>query len=165
MLPNSTPITDGTAGNGGTQSHADTVLIPDSIPMARRPPSPESPKPYVPADRSRTSFFRAPDAPPTEPLYAQDLVRYARDFNKTQDICRLHLWEKTRERREAKPRMMRFTISDILIAYISLGYSSVDNAALVHTVTCFGARERVSFLFAAFLLPALSLEWRAKCLV
>lgn len=133
--------------------------------MARRPPSPESPKPYVPADRSRTSFFRAPDAPPTEPLYAQDLVRYAREFNRTQEICRLHLWEKTRERREDKPRMVRFTIPDVLTAYIALGYSSVDRVALVHTVTCFGARERVSLLFAALLPPVLSLEWRLKRLV
>lgn len=108
----------------------------------RRPPSPESPKPYIPADRSRTSFFRPTDAAPAPLLFAGDLVRYARDFNKTQETCRLHIWEKTRERREDKPRMMRFTIPDVLTAYLSLGYSRLDNAAIVLTVTAFGPREK-----------------------
>jgi hypothetical protein len=82
-------------------------------------------------------------------------VRYARECNKTQDTCRLHIWEKTRERREDKPRMLRFTIPDVLTAYISLGYSSTDNAALVHMVTCFGPRERVSSCYLSALLGGL----------
>lgn len=73
-------------------------------------------------------------------------MRYARDFNKTQETCRLHIWEKTRERREDKPRMMRFTIPDVLTAYLSLGYSRLDNAAIVLTVTAFGPREKVGLV-------------------
>ncbi|KAJ2936552.1 hypothetical protein H1R20_g539, partial [Candolleomyces eurysporus] len=112
------------------RSHLDANYRRDSR-KGRRAPSPESPKPYVPADRARTSFFRLPDSDPAPPLYAEDLVRYAREFNKTQQSCRLHIWEKTRGRREDAPRILRFTIPDVLIAYLTLGYSSSDKTAIV----------------------------------
>ncbi|KAF5325708.1 hypothetical protein D9611_000165 [Ephemerocybe angulata] len=122
-------------------THLDTNYRRDNR-KRRRAPSPESPKPYVPADRTRTSFFRAQDAEPAPVLYAEGLVQYAREFNKTQETCRLHIWEKTRDRREDKPRMLRFSIPDVLVAYLSLGYSSSDKAAIVHLVTVFGPREK-----------------------
>ncbi|RXW12391.1 hypothetical protein EST38_g13462 [Candolleomyces aberdarensis] len=122
-------------------SHLDANYRRDSR-KGRRAPSPESPKPYVPADRARTSFFRLPDSDPAPPLYAEDLVRYAREFNKTQQSCRLHIWEKTRGRREDASRILRFTIPDVLIAYLTLGYSSADKTAIVQMLSAFGPRER-----------------------
>ena len=70
-------------------------------------------------------------------------MRYAREFNKTQQKCRLHIWEKTRGRREDAPRILRFTIPDVLTAYLTLGYSSTDKAAIVQMLSAFGPRERV----------------------
>lgn len=70
-------------------------------------------------------------------------MRYARQFNNTQQKCRLHIWEKTRGRRQDTPRILRFTIPDVLTAYLTLGYSSADKAAIVQMLTAFGPRERV----------------------
>jgi len=39
--------------------------------------------------------------------------------------------------------MLRFSIPDVLIVYLSLGYASGDKSALVRMAAAFGPRERV----------------------
>ncbi|EAU91368.2 hypothetical protein CC1G_07403 [Coprinopsis cinerea okayama7 len=108
----------------------------------RRPPSPESPQPYVPVEKTPTTFFPPEDL--QGPLVAFDgLVPFVREYNKADKPCRLHIWERTREQRQERPRMLRFTIPDVLTAYISLGSpAATNNTVIVQTVTAFGPRER-----------------------
>ncbi|TFK25478.1 hypothetical protein FA15DRAFT_349176 [Coprinopsis marcescibilis] len=110
----------------------------------RRPPSPESPKPYVPGEKQRTSFFASSESLPRVTL--DGLTVYTREFNQAQKEakkpCRLHIWERTKGKgREQRPQTMRFTIPDVLTAYIKLGYTGADSVAIVQMLTAFGPRE------------------------
>ncbi|KAH6914123.1 hypothetical protein BKA70DRAFT_655568 [Coprinopsis sp. MPI-PUGE-AT-0042] len=114
----------------------------------RRPPSPESPKPYVPAEKVRVSFFPPPEEQENEgaPVTLDTLVAFTRQFNKPQKEAkkplRLHIWQRAKEQgHERRPRMMRFTIPEVMTAFITLGYHP-NNTVLVQTVAVFGFRER-----------------------
>ena len=114
------------------------------ISFLRRPSpgSPGSPQPYVALERKDTSLFPMMEDD-EEPLRADGLANYIRDFNRT-NKCKLRLWRKTRGTPLTnQPTILRFGIPDVLIAYLSLVYA--PNSVLVcESVTFFAPRERVS---------------------
>jgi hypothetical protein len=108
----------------------------------RRSPSPESPQPYVALKRKDTSLFPPVDDG-AEPLCAEGLVNYIRDFNRI-NKCKLHLWRKTRVAPLVdQPTVLRFGIPDVLIAYLSLVYTPMDSILICESVTFFAPREKV----------------------
>ncbi|KAJ6499425.1 hypothetical protein C8R45DRAFT_821352 [Mycena sanguinolenta] len=109
----------------------------------RRPPSPDSPQPYVPFDKRGTSLFPvASDDPP--PLRSDELADYIREFNRT-NSCKLHIWTRIRGGTElGNPAVVRFTIRDVLVCYITMAYTSQDPVLVIETVTAFGPREKKS---------------------
>jgi hypothetical protein len=132
----------------------------------KRPLSPVgSPQPYIPSPPRTSSLF-----PPIDDelpcLRAEGLVEYIREFNRGdiksppspgtsesfQPKCRLCLWSRTRSPQPDRsmngpppkltsPIILRFTIEDVLTAYVSLVYSRLEDPLLVESVTAFGPRE------------------------
>lgn len=43
------------------------------------------------------------------------------------------------------PTVLRFTVSDVMTAYVSLVFGSKEDPLMVENVTVFGPRERVCF--------------------
>ncbi|KAJ6593771.1 hypothetical protein B0H19DRAFT_1091943 [Mycena capillaripes] len=109
----------------------------------RRPPSPESPQPFIPYDKRSTSLFPVTnDDPP--PLQADDLPDYIREFNQAHS-CKLHIWTRIRGATQlSNPAIVRFTIRDVLVCYITMAYSLGDPTLLTESVTAFGPREKKS---------------------
>jgi hypothetical protein len=107
----------------------------------RRPPSPESPKPYQSSPRPTSSLF--PEAE-DDPLRLEGLPDYIRDFNKTHQ-SKLHIW--TRGARSSDqltpPVVVRFTVHDVVTMFISLGHGPDLSTLVIETVTAFGPRETV----------------------
>jgi hypothetical protein len=110
----------------------------------RRPPSPESPQPYVSFQPKTASLFPiSADEPP--PLQVDGLSDYIRDFNQTKPY-KLHVWSRTKgSPKFSNPVVVRFTIREVLTAFITLSYSDDNPILIVQTVTAFGPRERVGF--------------------
>lgn len=135
----------------------------------KRPLSPVgSPQPYVPPPaRSSTLFSPPEDDPP--PLRAESLVGYVRSFNKgslpefkqppvplVPDIeqipvpkCNLAIWSRVRRSGETpkitklcSPVILRFTIAEVLTAYVSLVFAREEDPLVIEKVTAFGPRER-----------------------
>lgn len=132
----------------------------------KRPLSPVgSPQPYIPPPPRTSSLF-----PPIEDelpcLRAEGLVEYIREFNRGdiklppspgtseffQPKCRLCLWSRTRSPqidrsmngsrpKLTSPTILRFTIEDVLTAYVSLVFARLEDPLLVESVTAFGPRE------------------------
>ncbi|KAF7362006.1 hypothetical protein MVEN_00545800 [Mycena venus] len=93
----------------------------------RRPPSPESPQPRSPIPFGLTS----------------SLV-YIREFNQTHS-CKLHIWTRTRGATQlSNPAVVRFTIRDVLVCYVTMAYSPEDPVLATESVTAFGPREKKS---------------------
>ncbi|KAJ7124888.1 hypothetical protein C8R44DRAFT_618601 [Mycena epipterygia] len=112
--------------------------------IIRRPPSPvESPQPYIPYDKRSTSLFpAASDEPPN--LRADELPDYIREFNQTHS-CKLHIWTRIRGSTQlGNPAVVRFTIRDVLVCYVTLGYAQGDPVLVTESVTAFGPREKKS---------------------
>jgi len=109
----------------------------------RRPPSPESPQPYVPYDKRSASLFpAATDDPPS--LRADELPDYIREFNRTHS-CKLHIWTRIRGATQlSNPAIVRFTIRDVLVCYVTMEYSASDPVLVTESVTAFGPREKKS---------------------
>lgn len=132
----------------------------------KRPLSPVgSPQPYIPPPPRTSSLF-----PPIEDelpsLRGEGLAEYIREFNRG-DIksppspgssesfrpkCRLYLWSRTRspqpdrsmngpQSKLTSPAVLRFTIEDVLTAYVSLVFTRLEDPLLVESVTAFGPRE------------------------
>lgn len=115
--------------------------------VSRRPPSPESPQPYIAPESKSASLFPVIPENDMLPLKIHDLEAYIRDFNASSP-SRLHLWKSTRSsgsRRLDNPVVLRLTIRDVLVAYITFGYTLDNPTLIVESVTCFGPRERVRF--------------------
>ncbi|KAJ7594839.1 hypothetical protein C8J56DRAFT_450169 [Mycena floridula] len=108
----------------------------------RRPPSPESPQPYVnTGDGQPASLF-----PPTNesPLEIDGLEEYIRQFNKSHP-ARLHIWTSTSGTPKLEsPVALRFAMLDVFTAYVALGYSRERPVLILETVAVFGPRERRS---------------------
>ncbi|KAJ7045387.1 hypothetical protein C8F04DRAFT_1024994 [Mycena alexandri] len=109
----------------------------------RRPPSPPSPQPYIPYDKRGSSLFPpTTDDPP--PLRADELPNYIREFNQT-GSCKLHIWTRIRGATQlSNPVIVRFTIRDVLVCYITMAYTSAEPILLTESVTAFGPREKKS---------------------
>ncbi|KAJ3848448.1 hypothetical protein EV368DRAFT_49276 [Lentinula lateritia] len=109
----------------------------------RRPPSPESPQPYTVIERQSSSLFPV-TKDDVAPLKSPELIEYIRQFNKKNSSYKLGIWQGTRSStRDLKnPAILRFTIKDVLTAYVTVSYTSNDFVLLVESVTTFGPRER-----------------------
>jgi hypothetical protein len=119
-----------------------SCFLPRMTNVYRRPPSAESPEPYVAVERRRKSLFPELEAG-TEPLRAEGLEAYIGLFNGTSE-CKMHLWRKTRGTPlTEQPIILRFMVPDVLVAYVSV---VSDGVLLSESVTFFGPRERVSML-------------------
>ncbi|KAJ7078926.1 hypothetical protein B0H15DRAFT_924734 [Mycena belliarum] len=109
----------------------------------RRPPSPESPQPYIPYDKRGPSLFPVLDDG-LPPLQAEGLVDYIREFNQTHS-SKLHIWTRIRGSTQlGNPAVVRFTIRDVLVCYITMAYSHKDPVLVTESVTAFGPREKKS---------------------
>ncbi|KAF7983251.1 hypothetical protein HWV62_22870 [Athelia sp. TMB] len=113
----------------------------------RRPPSPESPQPYVVFQPKTSSLFPVSSDDPA-PLRVDDLPDYIRDFNRS-NPSKLHIWSPQKHQsREGKqlsaPIILRFTIRDVLTAFVTLGFTDENTVLVTQTVTAFGPRERKS---------------------
>ena len=112
--------------------------------LIRRPPSPESPQP------SRTFQPEAPllSFQPQEdpPLQRVGLVEYIKEYNKNHPGVRLHVWSSSPRPHGGdlpSPATIRFTIRDVVVVYLTLGYTVPDATVIVEGVTTFGPREKV----------------------
>ena len=85
------------------------------------------------------------DEPLQRPLQVNGLSDYIRNFNKT-NLYKLHIWSRIKGSTTfSNPVVVRFTIPDVLTAFITLSYSDNHPALITQTVTAFGPRERVGF--------------------
>ncbi|KAG1870396.1 hypothetical protein C8R48DRAFT_82250 [Suillus tomentosus] len=126
-----------------------------------------SPQPYIPPPPRTSSLFpHIDDELPC--LRAEGLVEYIREFNRGdiklhpspgtseafQPKCKLCLWSRTRSPpldrsmnhstprlKLTSPAILRFTIEDVLTAYVSLVFICLEDPLLVESVTVFGPRE------------------------
>ncbi|KAJ7287718.1 hypothetical protein C8J57DRAFT_1049273 [Mycena rebaudengoi] len=109
--------------------------------IGRRPPSPESPQPYVPQDKRSASLFPMPTG---DPLRVGELPAYIREFNQSHS-AKLHIWTRTRGSTQlSNPAVVRFTIRDVVVCYIRSTYSAEDPVLITESVTAFGPRETKS---------------------
>ncbi|KAJ7783002.1 hypothetical protein B0H16DRAFT_1298303 [Mycena metata] len=124
-------------------AHALFVLHLRFQALSRRPPSPPSPQPYIPYDKRGSSLFPpTTDDPP--PLRADELANYIREYNRTSS-CKLHIWTRIRGATQlSNPVIVRFTIRDVLVCYITMAYTAADPILLTESVTAFGPREKKS---------------------
>ncbi|KAJ7129843.1 hypothetical protein C8R43DRAFT_1090060 [Mycena crocata] len=109
----------------------------------RRPPSPESPQPYIPYEKRSTSLFPSGnDDPPA--LRVEELADYIREFNGTRS-SKLHIWTRIRGSTQlSNPVVVRFTIRDVLVSYVTMAYTQDDPVLVTESVTAFGPREKKS---------------------
>lgn len=135
----------------------------------KRPLSPVgSPQPYIPPPVRSSSLFSPPEDDPL-PLRAESLVEFVCSFNRGTlpefkelpvppdpgnellpplPKCKLVIWSRTKRGRQnetselSSPTVLRFTISDVLTAYVSLVFRSEEDPLVVENVTVFGPRER-----------------------
>ncbi|TFK54049.1 hypothetical protein OE88DRAFT_1624438 [Heliocybe sulcata] len=113
----------------------------------RRAPSPESPQPYHSFQPKSTFLFPVLEHE-TTPLKVDDLASYIRDFNRTPEHthCKLHIWTPTGNKIQkiGNPAIVRFTIRDVLTAYVTAAHDPDTRVLAVETVTAFGPREKKS---------------------
>lgn len=108
--------------------------------VPRRPPTPESPRPFVEEPQSTVLFPQVEE--PTQ-LYRKDrLIEYLQEFNNS-NSSKVQIWQKHRglEQSNEHPTVLRFTIPDVFTAYIHLEYA--PSRLGVESVTAFGPREKV----------------------
>lgn len=134
--------------------------------IRKRPPSPVgSPQPYVPPPARSSSLFSPPEDDPP-PLRAESLVGYIRSFNKGSlpefkqppvppipgieqipvPTCNLAIWSRIKRSDQSTklsiPVILRFTIADVLTAYVSLIFEKEEDPLVIEKATAFGPRER-----------------------
>jgi len=109
----------------------------------RRPPSPESPQPYASFQPKTISLFPiSTDESP--PLQLDGFINYIRDFNQSKPY-KLHIWTRTKNSTTlSNPVIVRFTIQDVLTAFVTLSYSDDNPILITEAVTAFGPREMKS---------------------
>ncbi|KAI0051255.1 hypothetical protein FA95DRAFT_1512746 [Auriscalpium vulgare] len=118
----------------------------------RRSLTPESPKPYPVFQAKAPSLFPVPH-PETPPLALGELAAYIREFNATHaPKALLNVWlpSPTSPRALSVPVILRLSIPDVFMAYITLGHAVGEGNALppgrkpliVENVTAFGSREK-----------------------
>ncbi|THG98789.1 hypothetical protein EW026_g3464 [Hermanssonia centrifuga] len=108
-----------------------------------RPPSPESPQPFRAFQPKATSLF-PPDLPQVA-LQLDELIEYIKESNKSNSY-RLHIWSPSAHSNDGKlpsPVIVRFTIRDVVIVYLTLGCVTPNSTIIVEGATAFGPREKV----------------------
>ena len=105
----------------------------------RRQPSPESPRVYVAEAPKPTSRFPPNDLPP---LRLDELADYLRDFNRTHVKIKAHVVAADRYRKLSCPLLLRFSIRDALVVFLSLDEAD-GKSLLVENATAFASREQV----------------------
>ncbi|KAF5389434.1 hypothetical protein D9757_004310 [Collybiopsis confluens] len=110
----------------------------------RRAPSPESPQPYTGVAEDQDCSLFPLSKQDVVALKRQDLIEYVREFNKGPVSGKLGIWQATRSAsREIKnPGILRFSVKDVLTAYLTVSCCGDDPALLVENVTAFGPREK-----------------------
>ncbi|KII92858.1 hypothetical protein PLICRDRAFT_102628 [Plicaturopsis crispa FD-325 SS-3] len=112
----------------------------------RRPPSPESPQPFVSTRPKTASLFPVSDEDPTS-LRLDELPNYIREFNRSfRPTKSLHVWTRSKpppavKKLSSGPVLLRFAIKNTITAFVTLGFSQEDPTLVVETVTAFGPRE------------------------
>ncbi|OSD01257.1 hypothetical protein PYCCODRAFT_1436473 [Trametes coccinea BRFM310] len=107
----------------------------------RRPPSPASPQPYR-ATEPKSSALLLHEDENVEPLGLDGLPAYIRQHNKS-NHHKLHVVAPRKDRPLQCPIVLRFTIPDVAVVYLTLNRSTAEQAALVvESATAFGPREQ-----------------------
>jgi hypothetical protein len=118
-------------------------------PRHRRSPSPDSPQPYQPPNVKQMSSF--PDLTEDEnPLSTSDIKTYIRRFNSTPrtSSVKMTIWSSTKPGPKRRHKfgsvvVLRLTITNVLVAYLTLDNDPAAEALIVESVRCFGPRETV----------------------
>ncbi|KXN90209.1 hypothetical protein AN958_04699 [Leucoagaricus sp. SymC.cos] len=107
----------------------------------RRPPSPASPQPYISkAPQEPTAF--PPPSNNVQPLLGEDLASFIKEYNQERGT-KLHIWQRAvDEPRTDRPKLLRFTIPDVVTVYISIGYQGPNGNILIENMTAFAPREK-----------------------
>jgi hypothetical protein len=116
----------------------------------RRSLSPGSPQPYQPSRDGPPDLF-PPLRDGDTALSADRLAAFIREFNTTIRFpaAKLALWSPvrpTRSRPQARlpdSPILRLTIADVLVAYVTLDHDPDAPALAVESVNCFSPREKV----------------------
>ncbi|GLB37234.1 putative regulator medusa [Lyophyllum shimeji] len=103
----------------------------------RRAPSPDSPQPYI-GDEEKTRRLFPDPGDDAAALKIEGLSDYIKDFNRTHE-WKLHLWRRTRG--DQSRTVVRFRITDVLTAYLTLGVAA-NGVVMTESVAAFGPRER-----------------------
>ncbi|KAJ3545462.1 hypothetical protein NM688_g5624 [Phlebia brevispora] len=114
-----------------------------------RLPSPESPQPFRAFQPKSTSLSFPPQADP--PLRKEALVKYIKEFNRKRTGSRLHVWcasSRPHDGELPSPLVIRFTIRDVVVVYLTLGFVAPDSTIIVEGATAFGPREKVELIIA-----------------
>lgn len=108
----------------------------------RRPPSPASPHPYISKAPNEPCAF-PPAGENVVPLSADELSNYVKEYNH-ENRSKLHIWRRTTDEPKAdRPKLLRFTIPDVVTVYISIGYDGPNGTILVENMAAFAPREKV----------------------
>ncbi|KIK67091.1 hypothetical protein GYMLUDRAFT_37131 [Collybiopsis luxurians FD-317 M1] len=109
----------------------------------RRAPSPESPQPYIVPDSQSSGLFPSSKENMT-PLKSHEFMDYIRQFNKEHSLCKLGIWQAIRSSSKGlkNPAILRFSIKDVMTAYLTVSYTASEPALCVENVTAFGPREK-----------------------
>lgn len=74
-----------------------------------------------------------------DPLTKEALPEYVRQWNQDHKTTKINLWRRTAGQGDGQLTVLRFTIPDVLIVYVSLAGA----ALIAETVTAFAPREKV----------------------
>ncbi|KAJ6607784.1 hypothetical protein B0H10DRAFT_2166729 [Mycena sp. CBHHK59/15] len=78
------------------------------------------------------------------PLRVDELPGYIRDFNQSHS-SKLHIWNRIRDSTQlGSPAVVRFTIRDVLVCYITMAYTQGEPILVTESATAFGPREKKS---------------------
>ncbi|KAI8969581.1 hypothetical protein BD414DRAFT_428312 [Trametes punicea] len=106
-----------------------------------RPPSPESPQPYRATEPKSTSLFSHAEES-VAPIDLDGLPAYIRQHNKLSQH-KLHVVAAKKDRPLRPPIVLRFVISDVVVVYLTLDWSTPEQqAVVVESATAFGPREQ-----------------------
>lgn len=110
-----------------------------------RPPSPESPQPFVSFQPSTTLPFPTWDNT-VAALNLENLPSFIRDYNST-NKSRLRIWFPTANKPHNgslnTPVIAQFVIRDVVTIYLTLDYLPKDTTLVVESATAFGPQEKV----------------------
>ncbi|OCH91817.1 hypothetical protein OBBRIDRAFT_774575 [Obba rivulosa] len=107
----------------------------------KRAPSPESPQPYRPFEPKSSVIFPPLDEAAT-PLQLDGLPDFLKEFNRPDKICKLRIYSPGRTGPLRCPVVLRFTIRDVAIIYLTLDRSFSSPSLIIESAIAFGPREQ-----------------------